>query len=186
MRPKLNEKNRGFRMSKKILLTGLLSCCATAGAWAATTYDLATDWSTTENPNGVWSLDQGSTPLQSISNFNFGGSIGIDVTAWAPSNSGGGFLPARNRYVVGRRRSHQQQSGDFFRQLVVRQRRDRLDARHSLRKFHLRRNGGPEFHRGRDAPRPATRIFLAHVERLGGTCNGRAQKTRQIKQGVSV
>jgi hypothetical protein len=29
-----------------------------------------------------------------VANFNFGGSVGINVTAWAPSNSAGDFLPA--------------------------------------------------------------------------------------------
>ena len=80
-------------MWKKLILTGLMSCAA-IDASGATVYDLASDWSTTANPNGPWSLNQGSTPLPLTPNFNFGGSVDIDVPAWAPSNSGGDFLPA--------------------------------------------------------------------------------------------
>jgi hypothetical protein len=46
---------------KKVLI------CLAFGALtsqAATVYDLASDFSTTSNPNGVWSYVQGSTPLQ--------------------------------------------------------------------------------------------------------------------------
>jgi hypothetical protein len=49
---------------KKVLI------CLAFGALtsqAATVYDLATDFSTTSNPNGVWSFVQGSTPLPSQS-----------------------------------------------------------------------------------------------------------------------
>jgi hypothetical protein len=62
---------------------------AMAASAQAATFNLANDWSTTVNPNGVWTLRQGTTALGSVANWQFGSD-----TAWAPSNAGGSFLPA--------------------------------------------------------------------------------------------
>jgi hypothetical protein len=62
--------------------------------------DLANDWSDTSNPDtatfGTWTYREGTTPLPSVSNFTFDGTLPFPVTqpAWAPSNIGGDFLPA--------------------------------------------------------------------------------------------
>jgi hypothetical protein len=51
---------------KEDVMTKLLICLALGAmtSQAATvTYDLASDFSDTDNPNGVWSFDQGTTPL---------------------------------------------------------------------------------------------------------------------------
>jgi hypothetical protein len=57
---------------------------------------LSGDWSNTTNPNRPWSYNQGSTPLPLVSNWTAANSafVGCNQPAWAPSNSGGNFLPA--------------------------------------------------------------------------------------------
>lgn len=67
------------------------------GASAGTVWNLGADWSTTTNPNGPWSYNQGATPL-SISDFN---------AAWdTPDFTGGvhawttaGSIPVWFRYA---------------------------------------------------------------------------------------
>jgi hypothetical protein len=70
----------------------LLITCATAFAAAASaqTYNLAQDWSPTDNPNGPWSYLRGSTllPYQPTT------CCGLPVTtSFAPSHVPGSFLP---------------------------------------------------------------------------------------------
>jgi hypothetical protein len=80
-------------MFKKIVAGCVLSGVA-LGAWAGTTWDLAADWSDTINPNGAWSLNQGSSPLPNIPNFTAAGTSLIPPQpAWAPSNSLENYLP---------------------------------------------------------------------------------------------
>lgn len=71
------------RVALALACGGLLS----AGTVA---YDLTTGWQNNSNPNGVWSYDQGSTPLPYQSNLGsgscFGGSSGIT----------GGYAPGIN------------------------------------------------------------------------------------------
>jgi hypothetical protein len=64
-------------------------------AQAQTTWDLASQWSNSKNPNGVWSYNQGAVALQGVKNFNFAGTIDFpkEQPAWAPSNQAGNFLP---------------------------------------------------------------------------------------------
>lgn len=70
----------------------LLIACATAfgPAASAQTYNLAQDWSPTDNPNGPWSYLRGSTllPYQPTT------CCGLPVTtSFAPSHAPGSFLP---------------------------------------------------------------------------------------------
>jgi hypothetical protein len=56
----------------------------------ATTYNLTTDWSTANNPNGVWSLRGDNTVLPTFfPNHLLDGNSGV----WAPANTQGNFLP---------------------------------------------------------------------------------------------
>ncbi len=61
--------------------------------------DLSADWSDSNNPNtatfGTWSYRQGSSLLPEVPNWTANGTVGFTVTqpAWAPSNTGGDFLP---------------------------------------------------------------------------------------------
>src|SRR5436190_22848687 len=60
---------------------------------AATIYDLKTDWSDTNNPNGAWAYRQDGSmlPHNDVSVCCAPG-FGI-LGAWAPSPRGGNFLP---------------------------------------------------------------------------------------------
>jgi hypothetical protein len=56
----------------------------------ATTYNLTAGWSTTNNPNGVWSYRGDNTVLPTFfPNHLLDGSSGV----WAPANVGSNFLP---------------------------------------------------------------------------------------------
>ena len=59
----------------------------------AASYDLNAAWSTNSNPNGVWSLNQGGSPLPFISDWQ-PGSFSAPQTAWAPNGSVDPYLPA--------------------------------------------------------------------------------------------
>ena len=75
----------------------LMLFVAFSGTVNAAVYDLSSDWSNSNNPNGPWSYNQGSTPLPSVPNFNFGNTgwaSSCNQPAWAPSNATGGYLPA--------------------------------------------------------------------------------------------
>jgi hypothetical protein len=56
-------------------------------------YDLKDNWSNSGNPNGAWSYRQGSTDLPYQPSLSTIGVAGI-TGGYAPSNRGGGFLPA--------------------------------------------------------------------------------------------
>src|SRR5579872_354466 len=67
-----------------------------AGTVNATVYDLSSNWSSSSNPNGPWSFNQGATPLPFVPNFNFGNTgwaSSCNQPAWAPSNATGGYIP---------------------------------------------------------------------------------------------
>src|ERR1700687_1967695 len=55
-----------------------------------TTYDVTTDWMNNLNPNGVWSYDQGSTPLPYQSN------LGSGTCFSSASGITGGYAPGVN------------------------------------------------------------------------------------------
>src|SRR5215831_2092595 len=55
------------QLTTRIALT--LTCCALLNA---KTYDVTADWVNGANPNGVWSYDQGSTPLPYQGNLGSG------------------------------------------------------------------------------------------------------------------
>jgi hypothetical protein len=86
-----------MKLETKMVLGALAVSVAVSAAPAlatAATWDLASNWSDSVNPNGPWSLNQGTTPLPSVQNFSFGGTAAISQPAWAPSNTSGNFLPA--------------------------------------------------------------------------------------------
>ena len=72
-----------------LLLTLLL---APSIALCATTYDLATDWSKIDNPNGTWAVWKGSELLQHQVGTGSPMTAGMDF--FAMGNSWGNFLPA--------------------------------------------------------------------------------------------
>src|SRR5437868_10471404 len=71
------------------------------------TFDLKSQWSDTNNPNGTWQYRQGTTDLPHLANWQ-----GSGVPAWAPSNNGGNFLPAQFR-VTPAAATPQLQAGDI-------------------------------------------------------------------------
>jgi hypothetical protein len=58
-------------------------------------YSLTGQWSNTANPNGPWTYREGNDALPLISAYSFGGTVPgfTSQPAWAPSNTGGNFLP---------------------------------------------------------------------------------------------
>ena len=86
---------RARAMTGVIVMRVLKMAAATAMALGmacsvqAATFDLAADWSSISNPNGVWTLRQGTSALGAVPNWQ-----GLADTAWAPSNANGSFLPA--------------------------------------------------------------------------------------------
>jgi hypothetical protein len=63
-------------------------------ASAATTYDLAADWSNDDNPNGVWTHREGTDALPSVPDWTpLNNGLAVQP-AWAPSTNPGNFLPA--------------------------------------------------------------------------------------------
>jgi len=93
MKQIVKHSNRSTRRNARLILVAVAVSAAPMAA-EATTWDLSTNWSDSANSNGPWSLNQGSTPLPSVKNFNFGGTLAINQPAWAPSNTSGNFLPA--------------------------------------------------------------------------------------------
>lgn len=83
----------------------LISRCARLGvafavAWLlwlsraqATTYNLAADWSTSSNPNGAWSYNQGASPLPLFQN-NW---LATGLNAWT---TGSGLPPSWSRSTI--------------------------------------------------------------------------------------
>jgi hypothetical protein len=61
----------------------------------AAVYDLNADWSTNANPNGPWTLREGSNALGAVPNW-----IGTGATAWAFGANPGGFLPGFEKAVI--------------------------------------------------------------------------------------
>jgi hypothetical protein len=63
-------------------------------ASAATTYDLAADWSNDDNPNGVWTYREGIDALPFVPDWTPLNNGPAAQPAWAPSTVSGNFLPA--------------------------------------------------------------------------------------------
>jgi hypothetical protein len=84
------------RTNLKMFGVALALACGDLISASPTTYDVTTDWRNNLNPNGVWSYDQGSTPLPFQSNFGSGtcdaGSVGI-TGAYAPGINFGNSPP---------------------------------------------------------------------------------------------
>jgi len=60
----------------------------------ASAYDLVSDWSNSENPNGPWSYREGTTILPFDPSWTAGVSFPVVQPAYQPSNVAGNFLPA--------------------------------------------------------------------------------------------
>jgi len=59
-----------MKHNKRILMVFLIIAVLTwPGLAGAMVYDLKNDWSNTSNPNGLWSYNQGTTPLPLIADF---------------------------------------------------------------------------------------------------------------------
>jgi hypothetical protein len=79
-----------FVLTSLVIRMAVVLTC-TASIYASTiTSNLTTDWSNSSNPNGVWSYDQGSTPLPFQSNLSTGScfSSAVGIT--------GGYAPGTN------------------------------------------------------------------------------------------
>src|SRR3954454_12580688 len=88
-----------FELTIAPLLFGAIFSLGASLASGATTNDLKEDWSDTSNPNGVWSYNQGPSPLPHV-NCGFL-SCGVPFTccvpAWSRANacsSNPGMIPA--------------------------------------------------------------------------------------------
>lgn len=60
---------------------------------SASSFSLSGDWSSTTNPNGPWSYNQGTTPLPLVPGWGSIAAGGCNQPAWAPSANVGNFLP---------------------------------------------------------------------------------------------
>ncbi len=83
------------RITCGFLAVGLVLGASASAHATSITYDLKTDWSSVNNPNGAWTLVQGSNvlPHNYIGAACCGGpSSGVDES-WAPGAVSGSFLP---------------------------------------------------------------------------------------------
>ena len=74
----------GGAVAAIFVLNGLSPAAAGATVW-----DLADDWSDTQNPNGPWSYNAGASPIPT----NFPNWAGSGNPAWAAAPSGFGHIP---------------------------------------------------------------------------------------------
>jgi hypothetical protein len=88
----INMQRNKIQLVLVATLTTVLLLGATTSAHASL-YDLTTDWSDSLNPNGVWSYNQGSTPLPHQTSWV---GFGTAQPAWARStgNADTTYLPA--------------------------------------------------------------------------------------------
>ena len=78
------------RLRKALSVVALGAAALFSDAASATTYNLTSEWSTSSNPNGPWTLRGDSTVLPTFfASHPLDGSSGV----WAPNNVGGNFLP---------------------------------------------------------------------------------------------
>lgn len=84
--------NAGQPNHMKTIILTLLAFTIGSALAHADVYDITSDWSDSTNPNGVWSYNQGTSPLPHVANWT-GGVISFPQPAWAPSNNPGNFLP---------------------------------------------------------------------------------------------
>lgn len=74
--------------------TGLLVAAGLAGSAAGQLYDLNTDWSDSQNPNGAWSYREGNNALPAVGNWQGGlGGWNVAQPGWARSQDGNDRLP---------------------------------------------------------------------------------------------
>ena len=67
------------KISTLIAVTFFSAIVSTAPAWGDSVYDLTEDWDDSINPNGVWSVNAGSTPLPPVEDLSTTGIDGWDV-----------------------------------------------------------------------------------------------------------
>ncbi len=80
----------------RTLFVLIISALIAPAAWATVIYDVGTDWSNTSNPHGVWSYNQGTTPL-TYRQANWGGVTGESFWTTTPT---GTVPPAWTRAVI--------------------------------------------------------------------------------------
>src|SRR2546422_3848490 len=77
-----------------LLLFAVVAWAFCSAVSAATIYDLKTDWSDTNNPNGTWAYRQDGSTLPHNDVSVCCGSPGFGINAaWAPGSVAGNFLP---------------------------------------------------------------------------------------------
>ena len=86
-----------LHLSKWLVVVAVFGIVILPSLSVGATYDLQTDWSNTNNPNGTWAYLQGSNPLP-LQNGLLIGAGWVGVPVWAPGNNwlsagGPGFLP---------------------------------------------------------------------------------------------
>ncbi len=81
---------RAFACFRVLSRAGAVVAFAGALSASTLTYDLTADWSNSSNPNGVWSYDQGSTPLPFEANLGPGSCFSTE------QGIGGGYSPGTN------------------------------------------------------------------------------------------
>jgi hypothetical protein len=73
------------RVLASVFGMGIALLLSVSPALADKIYDVAADWSYVNNPNGVWSYNQGSTPLPSVQYNGWGG---WGLTVWTTGDTG--------------------------------------------------------------------------------------------------
>lgn len=75
-------------------VASLVGMVALAGAASGQTFDLNTDWSDTQNPNGAWSYREGNNALPAVASWQAGlGGWNVAQPGWARSQDGNNRLP---------------------------------------------------------------------------------------------
>lgn len=79
----------------------------------ATGFDLTADWSDTQNPNGVWSCNEGPHPLPHVAFWESSfGNWSVGQPGWAKSENGNNRIPFWFRVTGTPNFTHDWQAGD--------------------------------------------------------------------------
>jgi hypothetical protein len=92
---KKNEKNRRIRMWKAFCRIVVLAFLSAGYAAQATTFDVAADFSATNNPNGVWSYGWSSTLTSAFNLYPNNGKVDeiINIDIWADFGHFSSYYP---------------------------------------------------------------------------------------------
>jgi hypothetical protein len=75
-----------------LVLTGIILSAPVGTPALAVVYDVSAEWSDISNPNNQWTYREGNNALPSVPNWTW--VVPAVQPAWAPSNTGGNYLPA--------------------------------------------------------------------------------------------